>query len=591
MSDQLLSYFERELTYIRRALDGFGKDFPEHASSMRLNQSSHEDPNISRLIDAVALLTAKTEKRMDEQFPEILQDLFHVLYPGYLQIVPSYAPLSLNLEDNAVTEAVVLPQGSEVAVEVNDAECRFTLAQALTIEPYVIVALRAESAPFNFPTPAGLRRAEAVIQVELACSDPSVLFSQLSLQHFDFYVRGFENSARGLVDMLLLNTEVLSVFDASGQQRVVDATRLKSRVADPDFHWLPQYGNHLGGFDLLRDYFAYPDKAAYLRIADLGKELMSFDANRVTLNFFVRQLPAEYLRLFSRDVLALNTAPVINLYAQYGDPIRYDFTRLSMPVVADTRANNELTVVSVDEVNEVLPTGEVPLSPNYEGGYWLDDESPRWQIHQFWDERGRRQMDISVSYTELQPAQESVVLSLRLHVCNGRLPCLIPANAVMESLAAIDLPGDLKLLKTPTAPQYPPLDNQLSWRFVAMLNANFSGLIQNEDPTRMLQDVLRLCSNSAQCAVADAIKKVAYNHVVAPLTINGRSIFASGTEVMILIDDELLDSNFAVVSEVLNAYFRQYCSFDRFVQVSVERFGSDEAGIHFEKTHGSQLCL
>ncbi|MCE7627429.1 type VI secretion system baseplate subunit TssF, partial [Vibrio fluvialis] len=72
---------------------------------------------------------------------------------------------------------------------------------------------------------------------------------------------------------------------------------------------------------------------------------------------------------------------------------------------------------------------------------------------------------------------------------------------------------------------------------------------------------------------------------------NGRSIFASGTEVMILIDDELLDSNFAVVSEVLNAYFRQYCSFDRFVQVSVERFGSDEAGIHFEKTHGSQLCL
>ncbi|MCG6282466.1 type VI secretion system baseplate subunit TssF, partial [Vibrio diabolicus] len=142
--------------------------------------------------------------------------LFHVLYPGYLQIVPSYAPLSLNLEDNAVTEAVVLPQGSEVAVEVNDAECRFTLAQALTIEPYVIAALRAESAPFNFPTPAGLRRAEAVIQVELACSDPSVLFSQLSLQHFDFYVRGFENSARGLVDMLLLNTEVLSVFDASG---------------------------------------------------------------------------------------------------------------------------------------------------------------------------------------------------------------------------------------------------------------------------------------------------------------------------------------------------------------------------------------
>ncbi len=86
MSDQLLSYFERELTYIRRALDGFGKDFPEHASSMRLNQSSQEDPNISRLIDAVALLTAKTEKRMDEQFPRSCRICFTSCIPAICKL-------------------------------------------------------------------------------------------------------------------------------------------------------------------------------------------------------------------------------------------------------------------------------------------------------------------------------------------------------------------------------------------------------------------------------------------------------------------------------------------------------------------------
>ncbi|MGF1681925.1 type VI secretion system baseplate subunit TssF [Photobacterium minamisatsumaniensis] len=591
MSDQLLSYYERELAYIRRALDGFGGSFPDHSASMRLNQSGQEDPNITRLVDAVALLTAKTEKRIDEQFPEVLQGLFNVLYPGYLQIVPSYAPFALVLEGEAGGELVSLPKGSELAVTVNQAECLFTLVDELIVVPYVIEDIQAKSAPFNFLTPPTIRRADSVIQLTLSSDDPSVMFSQMTLDHFDFYVRGFENSSRSLIDLLLLNTEALSVLDESGHQVVVDVKRFRSRVADPEFNWLPQYGNHLSGFDQLRDYFAFPDKAAYLRIEELGRDLMGFSSNKVTLNFFVQQLPTEYLRLFSQQVFALNTVPTINLYQQHGEPIRYDFTKLSMPVIADVNTDNELAVVSVETVSEVLPTGDLPLASIYEGGFWLDEQTPKWQTRQYWDEKGRRQMDISISDTQLKGEKEDVVLSLLLNVCNGRLPCLLPSDSEAESLAAIDLPGTVRVLKTPTAPQFPSLDNNLSWRFIALLNANLSSLIQVEDPTKALQDSVRLCSNSVLCNVADSIKKVTYSHLVAPVTIGQKSIFSSGTEVTLLLDNELLDSEFAVVSAVLNTYFQQFCSFDRFIQVSVERFGSDESGIHFDKCHGSQICL
>ncbi|PSW21401.1 type VI secretion system baseplate subunit TssF [Photobacterium sanctipauli] len=591
MSDQLLSYYERELAYVRRALEGFGSQFPDHAASMRLNQSGQEDPNISRLIDAVALLTAKTEKRMDEQFPEVLQDLFNVLYPGYLQIIPSYAPFCLSLEGDAGSEPVTLPKGAEMTAMANQTECIFTSVDDLQIMPFAIEDITATSAPFNFPTPVSLRRADTVIQVTLACDDPAILFSQLTLHHFDFYVRGFENSSKGLIDLLLLNTEALSLTDDSGHQVSVDVKRFRSRIAEPGFNWLPQYGNHLSGFDQLRDYFAFPDKAAYLRIEDLGKELMRFSTNKVTLNFFVQQLPTEYLRLFTKQVFALNTVPAINLYQQHGEPIRYGFTKLSMPVIADVQMDSELAVVSVDAVSEVLPTGDKPLMPIYEGGYWLDEQSPKWQVRQHWDEKGRRLMDIAISDDQLNADKGDVVLSLLLSVCNGRLPCLIPSHSEAELLAAIDLPGTLRVLKTPTAPQYPALENNLSWRFIALINANFSGLIQTEDPTRALQDAIRLCSHSIHCNVADSIKKVSYNHLVAPVTIGRQSIFSSGTEVTLLLDNELLDSEFAVVSEVLNVYFQQFCSFDRFIQVSVERFGSDEPGIQFDKCHGSQICL
>ena len=200
-------------------------------------------------------------------------------------------------------------------------------------------------------------------------------------------------------------------------------------------------------------------------------------------------------------------------------------------------------------------------------------------------------MNLSVSYAQLPAEQEAVVLATQLLVCNGRAPCLIPSGTQANSLAAVDLPGEFSILKTPTAPQYPSLDNQLTWRFLAMLNANFASLVQTDDPTVALQDTLRLTCNSVQCPQAYAIKKVSYRHLVAPITIAGHSIFASGTEIEVVVDDEILGVDFSVFSQVLNSVFSQYCSFDRFIQVSVERFGSDNPGVQFPKTHGSQLCL
>lgn len=594
MSDQLIRYFERELAYVRKSLSEFAGQFPEQANHLKLNQSSNEDPNISRLIDGMALLTAKTEKKIDDQFPEILQDLFNILYPGYLQIAPSYAPLQLIENPEKLTESVFLPKDSYVSVSLGkekDQECTFSTATDLRIDPYFIKHIKAEAAPFNFATPAHLRHADSVIQIDLSCTDEETFFSHLTLDHFDFYVRGFESNSKGLIDLLLLNTEIISLLTPEGELIEIDPSRLHSRISDSSFQWLPKYGNHFSGFDLLRDYFCYPDKAAYLRIDHLGRELMGLKSSKVTINLFMKQLPAEFLRLFGRQVFCLNTVPAINLFECRGEPIKYDFSKLSVPVIADLNAGDEITVVSVDKVSEVLPTGEFELNPIYEGGYWHDDASPQWQSRQFWDEKGRRKVSLSISFPDNSTAKNSVVLAMKLRVCNGRLPCLISSNTPAELLAAIELPGDLVVMTTPSAPHYPNLDNQLNWRFLALLNANFSSLTQSDDTVKVLQEALRLCSPNRSCPQADAIKRVEYRHMVAPMTIHQQSIFASGTEVTIMLDDDMMSSHIAILGDVLNQYFQQFCSFDRFIQVKIKRFGNDAASIEYQKVHGSQLCL
>lgn len=587
-----MRYFERELAYVRKSLSEFSGDYPEQANKLKLNQSSSEDPNISRLIDSMALLTAKTEKKIDEQFPEVLQDLFNILYPGYLQISPSYAPVQLIETPEKLVESILVPKGNKLTVALNkEQECLFTTAADLKIDPYYIKNIKAEAAPFNFSTPSRLKHADSVIQIELSCADDESFFSHFDLSHFDFYVKGFESNSKGLIDLLLLNTEIISLLTPEGDLIEVNSNRLQSRISDSEFQWLPKYSNHFSGFDLLRDYFIYPDKAAYLRIASLGEELRKLHSSKVTINLFMKQLPAEFLRLFNKKVFCLNTVPAINLFECRGEPIKYNFSKLSVPVIADLNSKNDITVVAVDKVNEVLPTGEFELNPVYEGGYWHDEASPQWQSRQYWDERGRRKVSLAISYPFGLENKNSVVLAMRLKVCNGRLPCLITANQAAELMASIELPGRLVVMSTPSAPQYPNLDNQLNWRFLALLNANFSSLVQSNDTVKILQESLRMCSPNRVCPQADAIKQVEYRHLVAPMSIRQQSVFASGTEVTIMLDDDMLGSHIAIFGEVLNQYFQQFCSFDRFMQIKIKRFGNDTASIEYDKVHGSQLCL
>ncbi|MFC6670681.1 type VI secretion system baseplate subunit TssF [Marinobacterium aestuariivivens] len=392
MSDQLMRYYERELAYVRRALADYAQRHPEQAAQLQLSQGSIEDPNIARLIDGMALLTARTEQRLDAQLPEIVQGLLAILYPGYTEVAPSYCALTLEPDPEQLNEPVRLPAGSEVAVALDDGrECRFSTRADLNVQPFTLAAVEAATAPFNFPLPGALRNAGAVIQLNLACCDAEARFSQLRFDDFEFYVQGFEQNAASLIELLLTQTQAISLSDADGRNhRLIDAGRLQSRVADPSFCWLPRYGNQFEGFDLLRDWFTYPDKGAYFRIRDLGRELGGFDHSRLRLNLFVRELPAEFIRLFDTRVFRLNTVPAINLFAQPGEPLGYDFSHLAVPVVADAAGDADLEVVSVAAVREVLPDGERLLPPLYDVRYRQPRDLRQWQVRQRWDEAGRR---------------------------------------------------------------------------------------------------------------------------------------------------------------------------------------------------------
>jgi len=98
MRDELLPYYERELTFIRQMAAEFAEKYPKPAGRLLLGPDTCEDPHVERLIEAFALLCGRVHHKLDDEFPEITESMLYVLYPHYLIPVPSQGIAQLLLD-------------------------------------------------------------------------------------------------------------------------------------------------------------------------------------------------------------------------------------------------------------------------------------------------------------------------------------------------------------------------------------------------------------------------------------------------------------------------------------------------------------
>ena len=104
MRDELLVYYERELTFLRQMGAEFAAQYPKVASRLQLEPSRCEDPHVERMIEAMALLSARIHLRLDDDFPEFTQALLNVVYPHYTRPLPAMSVAEFTLADQKLTK-------------------------------------------------------------------------------------------------------------------------------------------------------------------------------------------------------------------------------------------------------------------------------------------------------------------------------------------------------------------------------------------------------------------------------------------------------------------------------------------------------
>jgi type VI secretion system protein ImpG len=608
--DDLLYYYERELTYLRRMGAEFAARYPKVASRLQLEANKCEDPHVERLLEGFAFLAARVHNRLDSDLPEVSEALLDVLHPQHVRPLPSLSLVEVVLdpEFGKLAGGFRVPRGSELhSRPVQGMPCRFRTCYDTTLWPCTVAAAEWTS-PDRAGAGGGPRAGDAVgaVRVELrafegmrlgqlavAAPDPDGAGpreGEPGLDALRFHLAGDPTVADTLYELLVNNCARVVVRDPDQPSRapaVLPASAVTPVGFGEDETMLPYPRRVFRGYALLQELFVFPQKFLFVDVAGLAAALRSINAGPRAELFFVI---APFERADRRQLLELGVAPrvfrlgctpVVNLFEHAAEPILLTQRLAEYPVVPDARRRIEIEAWSVDDVVGITPgEGEPrPVSPLYglrhgrgdaAGVFWQSTRRPSgW--------RTDLGTELFLSFADLSGrvrAPDAEVASLRLTCFNGDLPSRLPFG--------VDERGDFELaqggpirrvvcLVKPTPVVQPPLGKPMLWRLVSTLSLNHLSLV--EEGRESLRELLRLHNVGDATAgerqiqgLMDVRSSPAYARVLGEQGI----AFARGRKVELDFDEEQFPGGgMFLFASVLERFLALYATMNSFTQLVV----------------------
>src|SRR5437762_9711867 len=208
MREELLPYYERELTFIRQMTTEFAEKYPTRAGRLLLGPDTCDDPHVERLIEAFALLCGRVHHKIDDEFPEITESLLNVLYPHYLRPVPTMTIAQFRVDPDQAQPATghTIEKDAELytrPVAGQGGACNFRTAYPVTLWPIEVTGAAMQPAA-TVAGVSGTQEAVAVLRLDLKCA-PGIKLGALGLEKLRFYLSGEGTVVYPLYELLFNN--------------------------------------------------------------------------------------------------------------------------------------------------------------------------------------------------------------------------------------------------------------------------------------------------------------------------------------------------------------------------------------------------
>jgi type VI secretion system protein ImpG len=589
MSDALLTYYNRELSYFRRLAGQFAEAHPKIAARLRLGPDSSEDPHVERLIEAFAYLNARTRRKLEDDFPEITEALLGVLYPHYQVPIPSLAIVQFELaaEQNALTAGMTLPRHTQLETEPIQAQpCCFRTCYPVTLYPVEVRSASLSRPPFAAPVAPHSGQAAAVLRLVLGCRDETVRFADLELGSLRFFLKGQPQHVYRLYELLFNHTLGVALAKSANDPAPVflDNECLRPVGFERDEGLLPYTARSFLGYRLLTEFFAFTPKFLFFDLVRLGNRTLRRAGNQLEVFIYLNRATADLEQNLSADTFRLGCTPVVNLYPQRAEPIPLTQTDYEYRVVPDARRPLAHEVYSIDRVTASARDGtEVEFRPFFSVKHAHEGRAGQT----FWHAARRPaegddgptdpglEVFLSLVDLEFQPsAPVDWTVDVETTCLNRDLPGRLPFGGDQPRLQLSEggaLVGRIACLTPPTPTLRPAPKQGALWRLISHLSLNHLSLVDDGDQADALREILKLYdfTDSAETRqLIDGVLHVQSRRVTGRARGRGAETFCRGVEVTVRFDEEKFSgSGLFLFACVLERFLGLYCSMNSFTKM------------------------
>jgi type VI secretion system protein ImpG len=589
--DPLVSYYQRELTYLRRASTEFAKQHPKIARRLEIGHGESSDPHVERLLESFAYLTGGLQREIDDNFPRITSSLLGVLYPHLIEPVPSMSIAQFSLDPKKGKSTTKYPIEKEHPLYSRTAEgdlCQFRTTYDVDLWPIEIseaeiIAL--DTLPFNIPSFKTTRA------LRLRLTSQSVSFEKLGgPDKLRLYISGDRAIQNIVYEVLFADDAKVSVIpDAADltdyrHTKILPAGSLTSVGFSIDENILPRAPAAHSAYRLIQEYFNFPQKFLFFDLHGIP-----FASCNNSMDIFIEVPDRVQLGVSNVDKnnFLLGCTPIINLFPKISEPLILDYRSHEYKLVADYRHESTTEVHSISKVQFIEDGAIEPetMNPYYSFSHY--DEQHTASI--YWSSRRVEALSADVPGTDIylsfvdhdftpQTLPNKTVYA-HIMCTNRKLAQAMPRGAILES--EYPIPVDVKCVEKPTRQSEPPHDGDTQWRLISQLSLNHLPITSGESAYKALKEVLYFYASLIQDSnfpELSGLVGMKTSQIVRRVGLDAWRGFTQGTAVELTFKSHSFSGGGALLfASVLNEFLALYTAVNSFIVLSIKK--EEQTGI------------
>lgn len=512
-------YYQDELAYLKELGAEFSKAHPALAPML---SGPSADPDVERLLEGVAFLTALLRQKLDDEFPELINELMQLIWPHYLRPIPSTTIVTFTPKPT-LKQSQIIPSGIQIAsIPVEGTSCLFKTAYEVEMHPLSLLEV-------TFSQPSG-RSPTIKFLLEL----DGLKLSDWQPKSLRFFLSGDYPSASDLYLLLRRHLKQIVITpQEKGKACFLPSDFLKPVGFSEKEALIPYPSQSFPGYRIIQEYFLSPEKFLFLDLMGWERWQDRGDGTRFEIGFELQDLPFLPPRL-KKENFFLFASPAINLFPHEADPILLDHRRPSYLVRPSGSNSKHYQVYSVERVTGYLQgTAEERRYVPFELFHPDPQTHPAYHtmvrpspIQSGYD------VFISVAYPPGSGPPVTETLSIQLVCTNGSLPESLRIGDLSQPTSSSPEFVEFKNIGTPTANILPPLGSNLIWRLLSHLSLNYLSLSKAENLRTLLgiylfpesRDRTAILANRKRIGGIEKIETQASNRLVSGMMMRGLEI-------------------------------------------------------------------